>query len=150
MDYVKYIRNLVGNNKIIMNAAAVIILDKDSRILLQKRGDDHFWGLPGGIMEIGETFEETAIRETFEETGYHIEIKSLVGSFHNFHKTWPGGDQAHIICTIFKAEIVGGEMIIDGIETLDLKYFNYDDLPSIDAKDHLEAIHTYFSTLNQE
>ncbi len=149
MDYVKYIRSLVGNNKIIMNAAAVIILDQENRILLQKRGDDFFWGLPGGIMEIGETFEETAIRETLEETGYHIKIESLVGSFYNFNKTWPGGDQAHIICTIFTARITGGEMNIDGIETLDLKYFDYSNLPDINAHDHLDAIHTYFTNQNK-
>lgn len=30
------------------------------------------WGFPKGHMEIGETEEQTALREFFEETGYHF------------------------------------------------------------------------------
>mgnify|MGYP002640828271 FL=1 len=145
MDYVKYIRGLVGNNKIIMNAGACIIVNKSNQLLLQLRGDDHYWGLPGGIMEMGETPKETAVREVLEETGYNVKITNYMGDYHNFHKTWPGGDKAHIICFIYVGEIVSGTMVIDGDETLDLKWFDYSDLPDIDAKDHLDAIRDYYS-----
>lgn len=144
MDYVKYIRGLVGHQKIVMNAGACIITNENNEILLQLRGDDHFWGLPGGILEMGETPKETAIREVFEETGYHVEILSLLGDYHNFHKVWPGGDEAHIICFVYIGKIIGGEMKIDQKETLDLKWFRYDNLPEIDAIDHLNAIHDYY------
>lgn len=144
MDYVKYIRNLVGHNKIIMNAGAVIIYNDQSEILLQLRGDDHFWGLPGGIMEMDETPKETAIREAFEETGYHIELEKFLGDYHFKEKTWPTGDKAHIVCFIYTAKIIGGEQKIDGLETLDLKWFSKDNLPKIDALDHLAAIKDFF------
>ncbi len=144
MDYVKYIRGLVGNNKIMMNAAACIVLNEQDEILLQLRGDDHFWGLPGGIMEMGERPTETTKREVLEETGYHIEITNYLGDYHNFDKHWPGGDSAHIICFIFTGKIISGEMKIDMDETLDLKWFKYDNLPKIDAVDHLDAINDYF------
>jgi len=144
MDYVQYIRSLVGNHKIIMNASACIIVNEKNELLLQHRGDDHFWGLPGGIMEMDETLEETCIREVKEETGLDIELVTLLGDFHNKNKSWPGGDQAHIICKIFLGKIIGGTLTIDGEETLDLQYFSYDDLPPIDAVDHLEAIHQYY------
>lgn len=145
MDYVKYIRNIVGNNKIIMTAGAVIIYNDKNEILLQHRGDDHFWGLPGGIMEMGEKPKETAIREALEETGYNIEITGYLGDYHNFHKEWPGGDKAHIICFIYKGKIVSGTMTIDGDETLDLRWYSKDNLPEIDAIDHLEAIRDYYN-----
>ncbi|AIO18556.1 Diadenosine hexaphosphate hydrolase [Candidatus Izimaplasma bacterium HR1] len=145
MDYVKYIRSLVGNKKIIMTAGAVIIYNDKDEILLQHRGDDHFWGLPGGIMEIGEKPNETAIREAFEETGYNIEITDYLGDYHNFNKSWPGGDEAHIICFIYQGVIISGEMVIDGKETLDLKWFNMHDLPNIDAIDHVKAISDYYN-----
>lgn len=144
MDYVKYIRGLVGHNKIIMNAAACIVVNENNEILLQLRGDDHFWGLPGGIMEMGELPTESAVREVYEETGYNVEITSFLGDYHNLDKHWPGGDSAHIICFIYTAKIVSGKMVIDMDETLDLKWYSYDDLPEIDAIDHLNAIHDYF------
>ena len=56
-DYVKYIRSMVGHNKIIMNASGAII-EKDGLILLQRRSDNGKWGLPGGIMEMDETYQE--------------------------------------------------------------------------------------------
>lgn len=144
MDYVTYIRSLVGNKKIMMNAAGCIIVNKENQILLQLRGDDHFWGLPAGIMELGERPSETAVREVLEETGYNVEITNYLGDYHNFDKHWPGGDSAHIICFIFEARIIGGEMKIDMDETLDLQWFDYSNLPEIDAIDHLDAINDYF------
>ena len=44
-------------------------INKDNRILLQKRADNGFWGLPAGSMELGESFEACARREVMEETG---------------------------------------------------------------------------------
>ena len=144
MDYITFIRSRVGKDKIFLNASACIIVNEDNHILLQHRGDDHFWSLPGGIMELGETMEETCIREVQEETGFEIEIVSLLGAYHNPHKVWPNGDQAHIICHVFVGKIIGGRMIIDNDETLALEYFTYTDLPPIDATDHLAAITDFY------
>lgn len=144
MDYVSYIRGLVGHEKIILNAAACIVVNDKKEILLQLRGDDHFWGLPGGIMEMGERPSETAKREVFEETGYHVELTNYLGDYHNFDKQWPSKDRAHIICFIFEGKIKSGSITIDMKETLDLQWFSYDNLPVIDAVDHLDAIKDYF------
>lgn len=42
-------------------------------LLIRNKRSAH-WGFPKGHVEPGETEEETAIREVFEETGLHIEI----------------------------------------------------------------------------
>ena len=144
MDYITFIRSHVGKEKIFLNAAACILVDEHNRVLLQHRGDDHFWGLPGGIMELGETMEETCIREVREETGFDIEIVSFLGAYHNPHKVWPNGDQAHIICHVFIGTIIGGTMMIDNDETLALEFVAYSNLPPIAAPDHLEAIEDYY------
>lgn len=149
MDYVSYIRSLVGNHKIIMNAAACIVLNEDNQVLLQHRGDDHFWGLPGGIMELGETIEQTARREVFEETGLTIKDPIFLGTFYNPHKVWPNGDEAHILCHVFIVRKTTGILHIDGEETLDLNYVTYPHLPPIDAIDHKEAIAYFFQESNE-
>lgn len=60
--------------------ACVIILDKENNVLILKRSSVSYWmpnkwGLPGGKIEEGETAEQTAIRETREET--QLQIKNL-------------------------------------------------------------------------
>ncbi len=49
---------------------------EDGRILLVKAAYRWRWGMPGGLMDVGEAPAEAAIRETLEETGLRI---ALVG-----------------------------------------------------------------------
>ena len=49
-------------------------------MLLQKRYDGG-WGLPGGLMELGESLEDTAKREVLEKTGLVIEDLKLLEIF---------------------------------------------------------------------
>jgi ADP-ribose pyrophosphatase YjhB (NUDIX family) len=41
----------VAEAKIILNAACAVLDDGTVSILLQKRTDNHKWGLPGGLLE---------------------------------------------------------------------------------------------------
>ena len=54
-------------------AARVLLLDRDNRVLLlrcQEPGADRaFWITPGGGLDDGETHEQAAARELYEETG---------------------------------------------------------------------------------
>jgi len=55
------------------DAARVLLLDRDGRLLLlrcQEPGADRsFWITPGGGLEAGESHEQAALRELYEETG---------------------------------------------------------------------------------
>jgi 8-oxo-dGTP diphosphatase len=57
-------------------AIALVLHPTEYKILGVSRKDDHTqMGLPGGKVELTETFEEAVVRETKEETGLDIEIK---------------------------------------------------------------------------
>jgi len=57
--------------------AFAIVRDEAGRVLWIKRRDTGWWGLPGGVIEFGETPADAAVRETFEETGYVVGIARL-------------------------------------------------------------------------
>ena len=50
---------------------------------LHRRG----WWLPGGHVELNETFEQAAVRETFEEAGIHIRLIGVLRVEHGFLDT---------------------------------------------------------------
>lgn len=52
------------------------------RILVMRRAGSHgagTWGLPGGHQEFGESPEDTAVRETLEETGLVVRPTTRLG-----------------------------------------------------------------------
>jgi ADP-ribose pyrophosphatase YjhB (NUDIX family) len=61
-------------------AGAVFSPDRNSILLIQRR-DVPVWALPGGGIEKNETPKEAIVREIFEETGFTVEVKRLVGTY---------------------------------------------------------------------
>ena len=61
MSYIAWLRGKVGSRKIFLVFGTVVLRDENGRILLQRRSDFDFWGLPGGVMELGEDIEACAL-----------------------------------------------------------------------------------------
>lgn len=59
------------------------LVERNGRFLLieEEVGSDTVINQPAGHWEEGETFAEAAVRETLEETGWHVEITGLVGVY---------------------------------------------------------------------
>lgn len=142
MDYIKSIRPQLGHQKIILNCAGAVVC-REGKILLQRRSDNAAWGLPGGILELDETYEEAALREVREETGLTVRLTALLGIYHNYDMMWPNGDRAHTIGAIYTAEILSGEPRIDG-ESLELRFFAQEELPELCFPDHRAAVDAYY------
>jgi ADP-ribose pyrophosphatase YjhB (NUDIX family) len=67
------------------SSAAVAVVVHEGRVLLIRRAIQPYrgaWGFPGGFQEHGESLEETAIRETREETGLSVEIDRVLHVAH--------------------------------------------------------------------
>lgn len=144
-DYVKRVRKKVGHDAIILNYAGCIIADMDNRLLLQKRSDCEEWGFLGGLVEFGESVAEAAIREVKEESGLDVEITSLFGVYSKYYAEYANGDKVQPIVHIFKANIIGGDLIDHNEETLELKYFEIKNLPPMFCKQHQDILNDLIS-----
>ena len=142
MDYIQSLRREIGSRKIILNCAGVVI-QRDGRILLQRRSDNGRWGLVGGLLELDETYEQAAVREAREETGCDVALTAFLGIFHNHDMVWSNGDRAHTIGAYYAAEIVRGTPRTDE-ESLELRFFAPDEIPELFAADHTAALAAYF------
>lgn len=129
MDYIQYLRNMVGHEPVIMVAAGVVILNAEGELLMQRRADGSGWGLVGGFMELGETVEEAARREVFEETGLSVGQLELFGVFSAPELlTYPNGDRAQVVTISYHASGVSGTPRLSS-EGLELRYFALNALP---------------------
>ncbi len=106
------------------SVTVVVFSDDHSKVLLQKREDFRIWGLPAGGIEAGEFREEAGIRETLEETGYHIDIIEYVGAYRR-PQLPNGGDTNYV----FTGTVVGGSSDNHGWEAVAVDWFYPDDLP---------------------
>ena len=107
--------------------AVAVILFRNKEILLVKRKFEPQkggWTLPAGFMEYGETAEQTAIRETKEETNLDIEIKNIFNVLPGFDDT-----RVHVVLIIYTAEIKGGELS-PGDDASDVNFFSLNNLPN--------------------
>ncbi|UTR13723.1 NUDIX hydrolase [Salipaludibacillus sp. LMS25] len=130
MDYVKALRQQVGNRPLILTGAAVIIMNERDEMLLQHRIDGG-WGLPGGLMELGETMEQTARREVAEETGLQLGKLTLLNVFSGpeFYYKLENGDEFYAVSVIFVTNTFSGEVVMDETESRDLQFFSLAHLP---------------------
>ena len=129
--YIMELRKAIGTKPIILAGAGVILEDQMGRILLQHRTDNHTWGIPGGSMELGESYEETARREVFEETGLvvgELDLFYLNSGQHTFYK-YPNGDEVYMACVIFTTMDFTGETQMQDDETADLRWFHLQEIP---------------------
>ena len=129
-DYVKAMRKYIGHETLMLVGSGVII-HKGGKLLLQKRADNGCWADHGGGVELGETLEETAGRELFEETGLRANRLELIGVFSGpkMFYTYPNGDKVYIVAAGFLCEDYSGEISPDSGEVAELAWFSLDALP---------------------
>ena len=143
-DYIRWIRSKVGHEKIILTFAGGCIFNDQGEVLLQRRGDSHKWGFPGGAIEPGEAPEMTAVREAKEKTGLDVSVGKLIGVYTDPDIIYPNGDQAQSIVIAYELQVIGGKLFCDQDETLELKYFSKEEKPQLFTGSHVELWNDIF------
>lgn len=149
MDYISYLRSMVGQEKVIMVVAGAFVQNEAGELLLQKRRDSKEWGLPGGFMEMGESTVETARREVFEETGLRLGKLQLfrVYSGPEFDKTFANGDQVALVQVLYSCQEFTGELIRSNSESADNRFFQLKALPEKLFQEHISLIEDFRQAL---
>ena len=130
MDYILQLRQYIGHRPILMVGAAILVLDKQKRLLLMKRSDSGYWGMPGGATEPGELVEEAAKRETLEETNLEIGEMSLFGVFSGpeLYYKYPNGDEVYNVTIVYLSRDWRGEVHLNNEHT-EWRWFTVREIP---------------------
>ena len=110
---------LYENPKLVVGCVA----EYEGSILLCKRAIKPrlgYWTVPAGFMEIGETLEQAATRETFEEACAKVTLGSLLAVVDVIH-----AGQVHVF---FRGKLENGEFAA-GDESLDTKLYASNEIP---------------------
>ncbi len=124
--------------------AHAAVFDAAGRILLVQRADDRRWCLPCGWVEPNESPEEAAVRETREETGLSVRVRTLTGVFTRRANAGYGPHSA--IAIGYLCEQVGGAVRACH-EVLDVQFRCISDVTDWHEKHHeyaqaAAAVHT--------
>lgn len=136
MSYISTLRECVGHKPLINIGATVIVLSNKGEILLNLRSDTNTWGIIGGGMELGESLEETAARELFEEANLKAERFELIDllSGKELYFKYSNGDETYTVIALYRAMDVSGELKINDDESHRLQYFSLDNLPELESR----------------
>ena len=110
--------------------AAAAVFDHSGRVLLIQRGRPPRrggWGLPGGMLDLGERLSEAAAREVREECGVEIAVGGVAGVFEPITLDDGGRIEYHYVVIDFWASYVAGEAVA-GDDAAAVAWVSLDDL----------------------
>lgn len=115
-----------------INGAGILLIDRDRRVLLQLRTDSNSWGIPGGCLNIGESLEDAAKREVYEETGLIVDELQLFNVYSGDEQHWiyPDGNEVYIINIVFISNSFHGILKAYEVESKEVKFFDINNLPT--------------------
>jgi 8-oxo-dGTP diphosphatase len=126
-----------------------IIIEGD-RVVLVKRGHPPLageWSIPGGVLEMGETLRQAAVREALEETGLAVETGELLGVFDRILRDADNPTRYHYVLIDFLCRRSAGELQAAG-DAAEARWFTRSEVSKLSlAEDTAEVIQLGFEKL---
>ncbi len=118
---------MTSYSKTVASVGAVVVRDRSVLVVRMTYSPTQGqYMLPGGVVESGETMEETVVREVREETG--VETRS-VGIFGVYSIVYDGETHTYILWLM---EPVSGEPLADGSEIDHCCFLSFDEIETRD------------------
>jgi len=149
MGYIEEIRKLIGHKRIILPGCVAVISNNTGQILMQQRTYPHGkWGLPGGLMELGESTQDTTRREVLEETGLKLGDLTLFGVYSGpgYLCTAQNGDEFEVVTIVYTTSDYEGEATVMDDESLAFSWFDLDKLPDNIPRTHAQIVRDYVNS----
>jgi 8-oxo-dGTP pyrophosphatase MutT (NUDIX family) len=129
-SYLGRVRSSVGDaDTILFVGARGVLLDEQNRLLLIQRSDNRRWAIPAGAMELGESMEDCAIREVWEETGLRATSLTPFAFHTSYTYTNEWGHTYQQILMSFRIHTWEGELQKVTEESVDAGFFPLHALP---------------------
>jgi 8-oxo-dGTP pyrophosphatase MutT (NUDIX family) len=141
-SYLRQLRVRVGSTFVLLPSVTSLVFDHDGRLLLARHAHEQGWGTIGGAIDPDESPEDAVVRETWEETGLHVEptrLRAVLGG-PRFRVTYPNGDQVGYVAAVFDCRQIGGTLRPDGEEITEARFFQRSELTGLDLSPYAEAI----------
>jgi AmmeMemoRadiSam system protein A len=116
----------------------IIELQAGTVVLVRRKYAPPGWAIPGGFIEPGESAEQAAVREAYEETGLVVELTELFHVYSDPHR-----DPRHqTIGIVFLGRAEGAPVGSD--DAAEARVYTESDLPADMAFDHGQILADYF------
>ena len=116
----------------VAGVAAVVL--SGGKVLLTQRGNEPSmgkWGLPGGVVELGETVEDAVVREVEEETGIAVKPVELLTIFNSVVRDNEDEIRFHYVLFEYLCDVTGG-VLQAATDAKDVKWVSFQELSSLD------------------
>ncbi|KUL32317.1 NUDIX domain-containing protein [Actinoplanes awajinensis] len=129
-SYLGKVRASIGDtDTIFFVGARTVLFDEQGRLLLIQRSDNLRWAIPAGAMELGESMEQCAVRELWEETGLKATSLTPYAFYTAYTYTNDYGHTYQQVLMTFLVHSWEGELLRETEESVDAGFFALDELP---------------------
>jgi 8-oxo-dGTP diphosphatase len=122
--------------------AAAIIVDGGRVLMIRRRvaEGELSWAFPGGGIEVGETVEDAAVRETAEETGLTVAAIKVLGE-----RVHPATHRSmsYIACEL----LAGTAHVADADELAEVRWVAHGELPGLVPHGLFEPVQEYLDSV---